>query len=64
MNRLPLRDDVDAVEYHRPPTEAETRFGYGAIHYATFAPEECCFEGTRVPKKWFVSERDGLRYYR
>lgn len=62
--RLPVRDDVEELTYHRPPTESEVRRGYGATHYADFPIEECCFEGTLIPKKWFVSEKDGLRYYR
>ena len=62
--RLPVRDDVETVTYHRKPTASETRFGLGATHYADFTIEECCHKGTRIPKKWFVSEHDGLRYYR
>lgn len=60
--RLPLRDDVETVTYHRPPTAAECRFGYGATHYADFSPDQCCYPGTRVAKRWIVW--DGLRYYR
>lgn len=63
-NRLPVRDDVETLTYHRKPTQSEIRFGYGATHYADFTIEECCFEGTRIPKSWFVSPYDGLRYYR
>jgi len=61
--RLPVRDDVEEITYHRDPTPAEIRFGYGATHYATFDVEEVCHPGTRIPKKWFVNHRDGLRYY-
>ena len=63
-NRLPVREDVETVRYHRQPTIAEVKFGYGATHYADFDVEECCFEGTRIAKKWFVNPKDGLRYYR
>lgn len=63
-NRLPVRDDVTEITYHRNPTQSEIRFGHGATHYADFTIEECCFEGTRIPKKWFVSQYDGMRYYR
>lgn len=63
-NKLPVRDDVTECTYHRNPTPSEIKFGNGAIHYRTFPVEECCFEGTRVLKKWFVAEDDGLRYYR
>lgn len=63
-HRLPLRDDVERVTYHRPPTAGEVRFGYGATHYADFTPDECCIPGTRIAKRWMVSPFDGLRYYR
>jgi len=63
-HRLPVRDDVTEVEYHRGPTAYEIKFGHGATHYRTFPVAECCHPGTRIPKKWFVAEDDGLRYYR
>lgn len=63
-NRLPVRDDVTEITYHRKPTQSEIRFGHGATHYATFTIEECSHKGTRILKKWFVSQYDGLRYYR
>lgn len=62
--RLPVRDDVESVTYHREPTAAEIRFGHGATHYADFTVEEAAFPGTRILRKWFVSPHDGLRYYR
>jgi hypothetical protein len=62
--RLPLRDDVEYVSYHRPPTQSEIRFGLGAIHYRDFFPDECCHAGTRIAKQWFIADDDGLRYYR
>ena len=62
--RLPVREGVETVTYHRQATASETRSGFGATHYADFTIVECCFEGTRIPKKWFISNRDGLRYYR
>jgi hypothetical protein len=61
---LPVRDDVRFIAYYRPPTEGEIKAGYGAIHRAYFDLEDCCHKGTRIPKKWFVSSYDGLRYYR
>lgn len=64
MDRLPIRDDVSVLTYHRPPTPAEIRFGYGATHYRDFPADECCHRGTRVAKRWFVASDDGLRYYR
>ena len=59
-----LRDDVETVTYHRPATKAEINIGFGAIHYADFETEDCCHKGTRILKKWFVSQHDGLRYYK
>lgn len=61
---LPIRDDVQAVTYHRQPTKGEIAFGYGAIHYRDFPVAQCCKRGTRVLKQWFVAKDDGLRYYR
>ena len=63
-DRLPVRDDVETITYHRGPTAYELRFGEGATHYAEFSIEDCCFAGTRIAKRWFVSPWDGLRYYR
>ncbi len=62
--RLPVRDDVTEVEYRRPPTRAEIAWGYGATHYRTFPVEDCCHAGTRIMKRWFRAQDDGLRYYR
>jgi len=50
------------VQYHRPPTAGEIKFGYGTTHYRTFPFEQCVHKGTRVLKKWFVAD-NGLRYY-
>lgn len=61
--KLPIRDDVETVTYHRPPTASEVRFGEGATHYRDFDAADACHPGTRVLKKWFVAD-DGLRYYR
>jgi hypothetical protein len=61
---LPVRDDVTEITYHRPPTKQEIAFGQGATHYRTFPVAECCFDGTRIPKKKFKSHDDGLMYYR
>ena len=63
-DRLPVRDDVSEVMYHRRPTPYELAFGEGAIHYRAFTIETCCFAGTRYPKRWFRASDDGLRYYR
>lgn len=64
VGRLPVRDDVESVTYHRPPTAGEIRFGHGATHYADFTVEEAAWPGSRILKRWFVSPYDGLRYYR
>ena len=61
---LPIRADVETITYHRPPTKAEIKSGYGVTHYADFEIEDCCHKGTRIPKKWFISQYDGLKYYR
>ena len=61
--KLPVRDDVTTVEYHRAPTPSEETFGYGATHYRTFQVTECTFPGTRILKKWFIADDDGLRYH-
>lgn len=62
-HRLPIRDDVETVTRHRPPTPSELRFGHGATHYRDFPVEAVCFPGSRIAKAWFVSPDDGLRYY-
>lgn len=53
----------DTITYHRPPTKAEIKFGYGAIHYADFCPLDCVKPSGEL-KKWFISPYDNLRYYR
>lgn len=63
-NRLPVNDRCQQLTYHRPPTPAEVRLGYGAEHYRDFDVEDACWPGTRILKKWFVAKDDGLRYYR
>jgi hypothetical protein len=63
-DRLPVRDDVSEVMYHRRPTPYELTFGEGATHYRPFTIETCCFAGTRYLKRWFKASDDGLRYYR
>ena len=64
LGRLPVREDVTTVTYHRRPTAGEVQFGYGATHYRDFPVEEACHEGARILRRWFVSPDDGLRYYR
>jgi hypothetical protein len=62
-SRLPVRDDVRTVTFHRNPTPSEIQFGYGAIHYRTFSIDEACHKGTRFLKRHLKAD-DGLRYYR
>ena len=64
LGRLPVRADIETVTYHRPPTQAEIRFGHGATHYRDFPVSEVCHKGTRFLKRWFKAADDGLRYYR
>lgn len=50
-------------EYHRQPTAAEIKFGYGAAHYRGFTLAETGINKIGNLKKWFIAD-DGLRYYR
>ena len=61
--RLPVRDDVETIEYHRKPTREEIVFGEGATHYRDFSIEDCCWPGTRIMKQRFKAN-DGLIYSR
>ncbi len=62
-SQLPVRDDVETVTYHRPPTKSELAFGYGATHYRDFAVNECIWPDKTL-KAWLKADDDGLRYYR
>lgn len=53
----------DFVTYHRNPTRAEVKFGYGAAHYLEIEREKVTKENGNL-KKWFLNKNDGLRYYR
>lgn len=64
IGRLPVREGVETVTYHRQPTQAEIRMGYGATHYRDFPVTVVVHTGTRIPKRWFIAPDDGLRYYR
>lgn len=59
----PVIDDVQYYTYHRKPTKAEIKFGYGATHYRDFPENEVRKKGFRI-KKWLKAADDGLRYYR
>lgn len=54
---------MQTVTYWRKPTQAEIKFGHGAIHYREFYPSEYVGKNGQV-KKWLKSYSDGLRYYR
>jgi hypothetical protein len=60
-HRLPVREGINIIVYHRDPTDAEIRFGYGATHYMDVPLDACCHPGTRIPKKW-IKGSDGLRW--
>lgn len=62
--KLPVRDGVKTVTYHREPEKSEIARGYGALHYRDFTIAECCYPGTRFQKVWLKAKDDGLRYYR
>ena len=53
----------NTIKAHRKPTNAEIKFGYGAIHYAEFDRDDFLKSDGSL-KKWIVSKYDGLRYYR
>lgn len=57
-----IKDMNTEHEYHREPTQAEIKFGEGAIHYRTFKKYECCKNDSTL-KQWFIAKDDGLRYY-
>lgn len=61
-NKLKVRKDVKSITYHRSPTVAEVKFGYGAIHYRDFGIEECLKKDGTI-KKVIRSKDDGLKYY-
>jgi len=52
---------MKTVKYHRNPTKAEIKFGYGAIHYRSFPAGECINKSTGMLKKWLIA--NGVRYY-
>lgn len=62
MNKLPIRPEVTEIVGHRPPTQAEIKFGYGATHYKTF-PVDMWKKKDGTKKKFIVCPHDGLRYY-
>jgi hypothetical protein len=51
------------ITYHRKPTPAEIKFGYGATHYRDFTLEELINPKTGALRRWIKAD-DGLRYYR
>ena len=53
----------ELVEYHRPPTKEEIKFGEGATHYMSFDICDVLKPNGRL-KRWVRCKYDGLRYYR
>lgn len=54
--------DAKTIEYHRPPTEGNIKFGHGATHYKDFNLIDVLNDEMQI-KKWLVCPVDGLRYY-
>jgi len=52
----------NVIAYHRQPTAAEIKFGYGATHYKDFPLSQCTKKDGNY-KKWLICPVDGLRYY-
>lgn len=55
-----MNNNKNKVEYHRPPTEWEIRFGEGATHYRDF-DRNLVTKKDGTLKKWLIAD-DGLRY--
>lgn len=51
------------IEYHRPPTPYEIKFGEGATHYLEF-DIEFCMKPDGTLKRWVICPVTGLKYYR
>ena len=54
---------LETLSYHRKPTMAEIRFGYGATHYADIPLETCISDDGKIKAK-LKSPVDGLWYSR
>lgn len=55
-----MNKEKTTIEYWRHPTEAEIKFGEGAIHWLTVDIEKVKKPNGKL-KKWFI-HTDGLRY--
>jgi hypothetical protein len=59
--KLPVNKNIQQITYHRNPTAAEIKFGYGAIHYKEFEVGQCLNKDGRI-KKRIKCKQDGLMY--
>lgn len=57
-----MNKEKTTIGYWRHPTEAEIKFGEGAIHWLTVDIEKVKKPNGKL-KKWFI-HTDGLRYNR
>lgn len=62
FHRFGISEDLN-IEYHRPPTPYEIKFGEGATHYLEF-DIEFCMKPDGTLKRWVICPVTGLRYYR
>ena len=51
---------MEAIAYHRKPTQSKIKFGEGAIHYIDLQ-EDFCKKKNGHYKKWLIY--NGERYY-
>ena len=51
---------METITYHRPPTLAEIKFGYGAMHHCDI-PIDVCLKKDGKAKKWLINY--GQRWY-
>lgn len=56
-----LDRNITTLQYHRKPTPAEVRFGYGAIHHADIDVTLCVNKDGQIKKRLKL---DGLWYSR
>jgi hypothetical protein len=60
IDRVVFSND-DTIQYHRKPTQAEIKFGEGAIHYKSFDKFYCTDVKGNI-KKRVICPIDGLTY--
>lgn len=59
--KLPVNKNTKRIAYHRNPTAAEIKFGYGALHYKDFEVGQC-LHMNGIIKKTVKCKTDGLVY--